>query len=83
LTHGDIRNNRTVSSLSEAMGFVTQSRSRTAGAELATRGSISKHVDMNTEFGFDTTHSAQFLFNYLSSQKFWSRIFDELQLNLY
>ena len=83
LTHGDIRYNRTVTSLSEAMGFVTQSRSRTAGAELATRGSISKHVDMNTEFGFDTTHSAQFLLNYLSSQKFWSRIFDELQLKHY
>ena len=83
LTHGDIRNNRTVSSLSEAMGFVTQSRSRTAGAELATRGSISKHVDMNTEFNFGTEHSAQFQFNYLASQKFWSRIFDAFKLNLY
>jgi len=65
------------------MGFVTQSRSRTAGAELATRGSISEHVDMNTEFNFGTEHSAQFQFNYLASQKFWERIFDVLKLNLY
>lgn len=70
---------RSIVSLSEAMGFVTQSRSRTAGAELATRGSISEHVDMSS-FGFASTHSAQFVFNIQKSHEFWLKIFNKLAL---
>jgi hypothetical protein len=70
---------REVTDLSEAMGFVTQSRSRTAGADLRTTGSINKGFEDMTKW-FNTTHSAQWRWSNQSTYPFWARLMEVLEL---
>ena len=79
--------NRIVTSLPEAMGYVTKSLTRTAGADLRTRGIITDCQNMNdwtqvggNHGGFDSEHSAEWKWNYQSTNLFWKRLVTALSL---
>jgi hypothetical protein len=73
---------RSVTSLSEAMGYVTKSRTRAAGADLRTGGKIAveNRVDMSSwgdnanHSGFGNTHSAQWRWSNHSTELFWKEL---------
>jgi len=69
---------RQVTAIPEAMGYVTQSRSRAAGAELGTKGCISSYEDMTP--WFNKAHSAQWRWNNQSTHLFWKTLAETLKL---
>ena len=77
---------REVTSLPEAMGYVTKSMTRTAGADLRTKGSIGFFQNMNdwgsgaNHAGFANTHSAEWRWNYQSTNLFWKKLVEVLEL---
>ncbi len=77
---------RVVTNQPEAMAFVTKSLTRTAGADLRTRGSIQDSHDMSdwgvgaNHSGFGETHSAQWRWSNQSTHLFWEKLFEELEL---
>jgi hypothetical protein len=79
-------NPREVASQPEAMGFVTKAITRTAGADLRTRGSIGASQNMNdwgpgaAHAGFGATHSAVWRWNNQSTHLFWEKLVEVLQL---
>ena len=68
-----------VTNENEAMGFITQSRSRAAGAVLSTGGKVSSSVDLR-DFGFDTVHSAAWRWNIQSTNLFWTKLLKTFDL---
>ena len=79
--------NRMVTGLPEAMGYVTKSLTRTAGAELRTKGIITDFQDMRdwskvgkNHGGFNSEHNAEWKWNYQSTNLFWKRLVDTLEL---
>ena len=76
-----------VTGLPEAMGYVTKSLTRTAGAELRTKGIITDFQDMRdwskvgkNHGGFNSEHNAEWKWNYQSTNLFWKRLVDTLEL---
>ncbi|MES2477089.1 MAG: hypothetical protein V4640_14990 [Verrucomicrobiota bacterium] len=71
----------------EAMGYLTKSLTRTVGADLRTKGAISDTVDMRNwgtnvnHGGFGETHSAQWRWNNQSTNLFWNKICEKLELD--
>jgi hypothetical protein len=79
--------NRTVTSLPEAMAYATKSLTRTAGSDLRTGAIIKDFQDMSdwsnigtNHSGFDTKHSAAWIWNYQSTNLFWTRLVQTLNL---
>ena len=70
---------RSVSSLSEAMGFVVASKTKSAGEKLATAGVIDERVDMGT-YGFGDMHSAQWRLSLKRTRSFWRELVFQLDL---
>ncbi len=82
LFHNPFKNNfREVTALPEAMAYVTQSRSRAAGAEMGTGGCIAEKNRVDMSDWFDKIHSAQWRWNYLSTRLFWEKLTAQLKLN--
>lgn len=73
---------RHVRTVHEALAHVTKSRTFTVGAKGATQGSISSSVDLGAEFGFGTTHSAEWVEDYLDTRAFYVRLLQEYGLDL-
>jgi hypothetical protein len=78
---------RTVTSRSEAMGYVTKSLTRTAGADLRTSGIVTETQNMNdwssvgnNHGGFGQEHSAQWMWNNQSTNLFWEKLVDALEI---
>jgi hypothetical protein len=78
---------RQVTSVPEAMAYVTKSLTRAAGADLRTKGAINNGFhDMNSwapesnHGGFGSTHSAQWRWNNQSTNLFWKMLKTELEL---
>jgi hypothetical protein len=70
---------KNVTSVPEAMGYVTQSRSLPAGTDFEAGGSINDGiVSMNSWFG--TTHSAQWRWSNQKTHLFWEKLFEKLEL---
>jgi hypothetical protein len=70
---------KNVTSVPEAMGYVTQSRSLPAGTDFEAGGSINDGiVSMNSWFG--TTHSAQWRWSNQKTHLFWGKLFEKLEL---
>jgi pimeloyl-ACP methyl ester carboxylesterase len=64
---------RTLASTDEAMAFAVQASSLTVGADGRTRGSIHDWTDM-TAYGFDSVHSAEFLFTIQQTRDFYGTL---------
>lgn len=64
---------RILASPDEAMGFAVQAPSLTVGADGRTRGSIDDWADM-TAYGFDSVHSAEFLFTIHQTRDFYGTL---------
>ncbi|MBA4136603.1 MAG: hypothetical protein C0518_04725 [Opitutus sp.] len=64
---------RILASPDEAMGFAVQAPSLTVGADGRTRGAIDDWVDM-TAYGFDSVHSAEFLFTIHQTRDFYGTL---------
>ena len=65
---------RDITSVPEAMGYVTKSRTRAAGAKQNTGGSVKSFVNMGAGvggFNFGTSHSAEWIWNYQKCYPFW------------
>jgi hypothetical protein len=81
-----LHESRLVTSVPEALAYITSSKTRAAGANLATAGAISGFQDMNQwgvnadHGGFDSTHSAQWRWNNQSTNLFWKKLTQELEL---
>lgn len=72
---------RSVTSQAEAMGYVTKATTRTAGADLRTRGCVGVNNTIGMSSWFGETHSAQWRWNYSSTCLFWEKLFESLELN--
>ena len=75
---------RLVTSVNEAMGYVTQSRSRAAGVKYSekTIGSISSCVNMGAGgFEFGTTHSAEWMWSIQKTYPFWKEVLKQFQID--
>jgi hypothetical protein len=64
---------RSVTSIPEAMGYVTKSRTRAAGADLRTSGAITGGFT-NMKNWFNDTHSAQWRWSNHSTELFWKEL---------
>ena len=73
-------NFRNVTGLSEAMGYVTQSRSLPAGADLLTSGSVNNAAVDMTSWGFGKTHSAVWRWSNQKSHLFWVQLVEKIEL---
>ena len=69
------------------MGYVTKSLTRTAGADLRTKGTItdgfqdmSDWGDGANHAGFGTEHSAEWKWNNQSTHLFWQMLSEKLKL---
>ena len=79
---------RDITSLPEAMGYVTKSLTRTAGADLRTNGGIvtdfhdmSSWTSLGTDHGgFGSVHSAEWAWPYQSNNLFWKQLVETLEL---
>ncbi len=82
LTYEGILSVRYITSLPEAMGYVTQSRSRAAGAKESTGGSVKSFVNMGEGgFNFGTEHSAERDFTIQKTSPFWDAILETFGVN--
>jgi hypothetical protein len=78
---------RSVSSISETMAYISRSKTRAAGATKETGGAISGSHSMDSwlpdvgHAGFGDTHSAQWRWNTQSTNLFWKKITEELELH--
>jgi hypothetical protein len=74
---------RAVTSVEEAMAYVTQSRSRAAGAKLDTRGSVASFVDMGLGgFNFSTEHSAEWVYSIQRTYPFWKEVLKKFDVDV-
>jgi hypothetical protein len=66
---------RPVTSVPEAMGYVTQSRSKAAGVEESIGGSVGPSVNMGSNgFNFGTEHSAEWAYSIQRTRPFWKEV---------
>jgi hypothetical protein len=81
LFYNPFQNNfRNVTGLPEAMGYLTQSRSLPAGADLLTAGSVNNAAVDMTSWGFGKTHSAVWRWSNQKSHLFWENLVEKLDL---
>jgi hypothetical protein len=74
---------RVVTSVAEAIGYVTQSRSAAEGTKQSLSGSINAVVNMGSGgFGFGTEHSAEWEFNMQRTYPFWREILHQFDLSV-
>jgi hypothetical protein len=71
---------RSVTAVPEAMGCVTKSRTRAAGADLRTNGVIAAGSKIDMKNWFTDTHSAQWRWSNHSTQLFWEELSSKLEL---
>jgi len=77
---------RNITSVPEAMAYVTQSRSRAAGAKLGLAegndSSVSSTVNMGAgEFNFGTEHSAEWNWTIQRTRLFWREVLTQFQID--
>jgi hypothetical protein len=72
---------RTLTAADEAMAFAVQSPTKTVGADGRTRGAISQWVDLSN-YGFDSVHSAEFLFTIQATKPFYTQLLQKLDVLL-
>jgi hypothetical protein len=65
---------RSVTAVPEAMGYVTKSRTRAAGADLRTNGVIAAGNKIDMGNWFNKTHSAQWRWSSHSTELFWKEL---------
>jgi hypothetical protein len=65
---------RSVTAVPEAMGYVTKSRTRAAGADLRTNGKIAPGNKIDMKDWFNDTHSAQWRWSNHSTELFWKEL---------
>jgi hypothetical protein len=74
---------RFVSSVPEAMGYVTSSRSRAAGGRPETQGSVSSFVNMGVNgFEFGNEHSAQWAYSIQKTYPFWKEVLKKFDVDV-
>lgn len=71
---------RGITSVPEAMGYVTKSRTRAVGAIVETHGAINDYHDMDAWSGEE--HSAEWKWNIQSTYLFWEKLAEKLELNI-
>ena len=79
------RDLRPVTSVPEAMGYVTKSRTRAAGVRQDTGGSIISFVDMGAgtdgfQFGYE--HSAEWVYPIRATYPFWKEILTKFDIEV-
>ena len=65
----------------ESAAYATASRTKTVGADGRTGGSISDKVDMDAKYGFGETHSAEWLWRFQKTDRFYHDLMEKLDLN--
>jgi hypothetical protein len=74
---------RAVASVPEAMGYVTKSRTRAAGARQDTGGSVVSFVNMGVGgFGFGDEHSAEWVYSIQATYPFWKEILTKFDIEV-
>lgn len=74
---------RPVTSLSEAMGYVTQSRSKAMGAKEKIGNRVVSFVNMGEGgFEFGVKHSAQWVFSIHKNYPFWKEVLKKFQVDV-
>jgi len=76
---------RAVTSVSEAMAYVTQSRTRAAGARQDTGGSVVSFVHLGDDaggFGFGTEHSAEWVYSIQKTYPFWKEVLKKFDVDV-
>ena len=79
------RDLRPVTSVSEAMGYVTKSRTRAAGVRQDTGGSVISFVDMGAGAGgfqFGDEHSAEWVYPIRATYPFWKEILTKFDIEV-
>ena len=75
LTYEGLTSVRLITSVAEAMGYVTRSRSHPAGIKPNTRGSVVSFVNMGPDgFNFGTEHSAEWDYSIQKTSSFWKEV---------
>ena len=83
LTYEGLLSVRVITSVAEAIGYVTQSRSAAEGTKQSVSGSINAVVNMGPGgFGFGTEHSAEWKFNVQRTYPFWREILHRFDVSV-
>jgi alpha-tubulin suppressor-like RCC1 family protein len=83
LTYEGFTTVRLITSVPEAMAFVTQSRSAPAGTKLSTAGSVGSFVNMGQGgFNFGTEHSAEWVYDMQKTFPFWKEILRKFDVDV-
>lgn len=85
LEHENWVSHRAVTSVSEAMAYVTQSRTRAAGARQDTGGSVVSFVHLGDDaggFGFGTEHSAEWVYSIQKTYPFWKEVLKKFDVDV-
>jgi hypothetical protein len=78
-----IRDLRAVTSVPEAMGYVTKSRTRAAGVREDTGGSVVSFVHMGADgFEFGDEHSAEWVYSLQATFPFWKEILKKFDIDV-
>lgn len=72
---------RYLRSFHEAAAYATASRTKTVGADGRTAGAIDDKVDMNAQYGFGATHSAEWIWRFQKTDRFYHDLMKKLDLN--
>jgi hypothetical protein len=72
---------RHIRSFHEAAAYATASRTKTVGADGRTAGAIKDKVDMDSQYGFGSTHSAEWLWRFQKTDRFYHDLMDKLDLD--
>jgi esterase/lipase superfamily enzyme len=65
----------------ESAAYATASRTKTVGADGRTAGVINDKVDMDVQYGFGETHSAEWQWRIQKTHRFYHDLMDKLDLN--
>ena len=78
LTYVQFVSTRYIGSLSEAMGYVTQSRSKPIGSHGTAAGCIAKNIDLHI-YHFGDEHSAEWESGIQKAYPFWTKLLEKLE----
>jgi hypothetical protein len=71
---------RHLRSFPESAAYATASKTKAVGAESRTVGVINDNLNMNTEYGFGSTHSAQWIWNMQKTHQFYYDLMSKFNL---